>query len=104
MSKRRKIAWVIAIVAVLVAAAAMVGDAIAQKTVPKPQDKLAIGESEVRQLLLLMDTDKRGKISKQDYLKFMEAEFARLDKGKTGELDVKQLTQPNLYAARFVGK
>jgi len=33
-----------------------------------------------------MDTDKNGKISKQEWMKFMEAEFDRLDKNKTGEL------------------
>ncbi len=94
----------IAIVAVLAAGAAMVGTAVAQKVTPKPQDKLAIGENEVRQLLLLMDTDQQGKVSKQEYMKFMEAEFERLDKGKSGELDVKELTQSNLMSSRLVGK
>lgn len=37
------------------------GIAVAQRAaVPKPQDKLALGEPEVKQLLLLMDTDKSG--------------------------------------------
>ena len=102
MSKHKSIAWVI--VAVLLAVAIMVGTAVAQKATPKPQDKLAIAEGEVKQLLLLIDTGKRGKISKQDYMKFMEAEFERLDRNKTGELDVKDLTQPTLYASSLVGK
>jgi Ca2+-binding EF-hand superfamily protein len=34
--------------------------------VSKPQDKCALGEEEVKQLLLLMDTDKNGKISKKE--------------------------------------
>jgi Ca2+-binding EF-hand superfamily protein len=59
-------------------------------------DKLAIGEDEVKQLLLLMDTDKNGKISKQEYMNFMEAEFERLDKDKSGELDAKELKQSSL--------
>jgi Ca2+-binding EF-hand superfamily protein len=42
-------------------------------------------------LLLLMDTDKSGKISKQEWMTFMEAEFDRLDKDKKGELDVREL-------------
>jgi hypothetical protein len=54
--------------------------AVAQKAaVPKSQDKLALGENEVKQLLLLIDTDENGKISKQEWMKFMEAEFDRLD-------------------------
>jgi hypothetical protein len=40
-----------------------------------------------------MDTDKNGKISKQQWIKFMEAEFHRLDVEKTGEIDLKQLLQ-----------
>jgi len=37
-------------------------------------------------------------------MKFMEAEFERLDKSKKGELDVKELTQPTVTASHFVGK
>ncbi len=62
-------------------------------SVPKAQDKKALGEGEVKQLLLLMDTDKNGKISKREYMTFMEAEFDRLDVDKSGELDPKELTQ-----------
>jgi len=40
----------------------------------------------VQELLLVMDTDKNGKISKQEWMKFMEAECDRLDENKTGEL------------------
>jgi len=66
-----------------------IGTAVAQRqAVPKPQDKLALGEPEVTQLLLLMDTDKNGKISKEEWMKFMEAEFDRLGPGdKTGQSD-----------------
>jgi Ca2+-binding EF-hand superfamily protein len=40
-----------------------------------------------------MDTDKNGKVSKQDFMNFMEAEFNRLDVNHDGELDVHELTQ-----------
>lgn len=40
-----------------------------------------------------MDTDKNGKISKQEWMTFMEAEFDRLDKNKKGEIDQKELLQ-----------
>jgi hypothetical protein len=90
---RTKLAVVIVILVVLVAIWAMLGIAVAQKTaVPKAQDKLALGENEVKQLLLLMDTDKKGKISKREWMKFMEAEFERLDKDKKGQVDIKELT------------
>jgi Ca2+-binding EF-hand superfamily protein len=52
-----------------------------------------------------MDTDKNGKISKQEYMEFMAAEFDRLDKDKSGELDVKELTLSKLRVSRpAVGK
>jgi hypothetical protein len=103
MLTRTSIVWVIVTIAVLVASWAMLGTAVAQRqAVPKPQDKLVLGENEVKQLLLLMDTDQSGKISKQEWMKFMEAEFDRLDKDKKGQLDVKELTQSKLRASHPV--
>src|SRR5580692_8316718 len=83
------------------------GTAFAQKATPdaKKQNTVALGEDEVKQLLALMDTDKNGKISKAEYMKFMEAEFDRLDKDKSGELDAKELTQSQVRPSRSaVGK
>ncbi len=107
MLGRMKIARFIVIVAMLIVTFAIAGTSAAQKAaVPKPQDKLAIGEEQAKQLLLLIDTDKSGKISKQEWMKFMEAEFDRLDKDKKGQLDVKELTQSKLRTSHFanVGK
>ncbi|MGD1069717.1 MAG: hypothetical protein ABSB15_06215 [Bryobacteraceae bacterium] len=67
---------------------------------PKGQDRIALGTDEVKQLLLLMDTDKNGKISKQEYMNFMAAEFDRLDVDKNGELDVKELTRSQFRVSR----
>jgi hypothetical protein len=93
------------VIAVSVVTATMIANASAQKaSVPKPQNKLAIGEEGIKQLLPLMDSDKNGLVSKQEFMKFMEAEFVRLDKEKKGELNVKELTQSNLTASRFAGK
>jgi Ca2+-binding EF-hand superfamily protein len=81
----------------------MLGAAGAQKAAtPKPQDKLALGEAEVMQVLLLIDTDENGKISKQEWMKFREAEFDRLDKDKKGQWDVKELTQSKLRVSHPV--
>jgi EF hand len=93
----RQTSFVLVIVVITVLVATILGTVGAQKaSIPKPQDKLAMGEDEVIQLLLLMDTDKNGKVSKQVFMKFMEAEFQRLDKDKSGELNVKELTQSKL--------
>jgi hypothetical protein len=81
---------------------AMVGTAIAAQTeaAPKARDKVAAGEAEVKKMLELMDQDKDSKVSKQDFMNFMEAEFDRLDKTKEGKLDVKKLTQPPAQPVR----
>jgi hypothetical protein len=91
--KRRTMLLVILAVTALFA---MVGTTIAaqKETTPKAQDNVAVGEPEVKQMLPLMDQDKDGKVSKQDFMEFMAAEFDRLDETKEGKLDVKKLTQP----------
>ena len=97
MFKKQKIAVVMLTVAVFLAMALFVGNATAQKeNVPKAQDKIALSVDEVRQLILMMDTDKNGKVSKQEFMNFMSAEFDRLDKDKSGELDVKELALSQL--------
>jgi len=107
MMRRTNIGWFIVGIAVLVATLAMPGVAVAQKAAtPKPQDKLTLGEAEVKQLMLLIGADKNGKISKQEWMKFMEAEFDRLDKDKSGDLDAKDLSESRLCVSHFtaVGK
>ncbi len=97
--------WIFAILAVFAVTGILLTTAAAQKaSVPKVQDRLTMGEEDVRHLLPLMKTDTNGMVSKQEYMKFMEAEFERLDKEKKGELDVRKLTRSNLSASHFVGK
>ena len=89
--------WTMLLVILVVTALfAMAGNTIAaqKEATPKAQDNVAVGEPEVKKMLPLMDQDNDGKVSKQDFMNFMEAEFDRLDKTKEGKLDVKKLTQP----------
>ena len=97
--------WFFGVIIVLAASLTLLANAAAQKaSVPKPQDLLAMGEAHVKNLLLLMETDKNGMVSKQEFMKYMEAQFERLDKNKIGQLNVKALTQTNLSANHYVGK
>jgi Ca2+-binding EF-hand superfamily protein len=92
--KKSAVVLVMIIVGVLGPLGAMRSTAIAQKaSAPNPQANLALGEGEVKKLLLLMETDSDGKVSNQGFMSFMQAEFDRLDKKKEGKLDVKELTQ-----------
>jgi hypothetical protein len=105
--KGRTILFIVPIAVLYAGIVFEVGTAFAQKTTPdtKKQNSVALGTDEVKQLLTLMDTDKNGKISKTEFMKFMEAEFDRLDKDKSGELDPKELTQSLVRPSRgAVGK
>jgi Ca2+-binding EF-hand superfamily protein len=92
MLKRTNAVYAMVVIALVIAVGALLATAAAQAA-DKPKDKLALGEEEVKQLILLMDADKNGKLSKEEYMRFMAAEFDRLDIDHSGELDVKELTQ-----------
>jgi hypothetical protein len=83
-----------AFIAVVLLGAAVLAQESSQPPPTKEEAKrLAAADRDAKRLLLLMDTDKSGKVSKEEFMKFMEAEFERLDVNKDGELDVRELTQ-----------
>jgi Ca2+-binding EF-hand superfamily protein len=101
MRKTRKIMLTVIAAVAMAAAGTMfmttVGTARAQSTDTKQKEKkLAAGELEAKRLLLLMDRDQSGKVSRQEFMSFMEEEFQRLDVNKDDELDVQELTQSRL--------
>jgi len=51
------------------------------------------GEGLAREMLKLMDTDKNGRVSRQEFMRYMEAEFDRLDVDHSGELTVQELSK-----------
>ncbi len=77
---------------------------VPQAEKPEKEKQLAAATEHAKQLLLLMDTDKNGKISKEEWMKFMEAGFDRLDANHNGELDVKELTQSRMRYRPAIGK
>jgi hypothetical protein len=77
------------------------GTAFTQKVAAaSPQDKLVRADVNVKELLLLMDADGNGKISKKEWMSFMEAEFNKLDKDGNGELDQQELLAARLSTVR----
>ena len=106
MSGRRKIVLVILVIAVLFAIGAIVKTAAGQagQKVPPPSETrglVAAREAAAKQLLLLMDKDKDGRVSKREWMSFMEAEFDRLDTNKDGYVDAKDLEQSQLRTSPF---
>src|ERR1700678_3575541 len=91
----------IAAVAAAISLGAVVKSALASgQVIPSatpaftPQSQpVAAGEYEAKKLLVLMDADKSGTVSKKEFMDFMEAEFDRLDTNKDGGMDVMELEQ-----------
>ncbi len=85
MPKRQIFVWTIE--------AMLVAGTVAGTAIASDNQRVAAGLPSTKQLLLLMDTDKNGKVSKQEFMNYMEAEFDRLDINHDGELDVHELMQ-----------
>lgn len=97
MLRRMSVAVVVASIAIWAIPVCAAAD---KGGTPRPPDKQILAQDEVTQLLLLMDANKDGNISKQEWMKFMEAEFDRLDKNKNGVLNVKELAASRVRATR----
>ena len=50
----------------------------------------------VKRLLLLMDADNDGMVSKTEFMNYMSAEFDNLDVNKAGKLDITELKKLNI--------
>ena len=68
------------------------GAGVSQKAVSKQPDRMTIAVENVKQLLLVMEP-KNGKVSKEQWMKFMEAEFDKLDTEKKGVVDQMEIRQ-----------
>jgi hypothetical protein len=93
MLLQKRIGSAVWIAAFVLGAGTATGTAFAQKlgtpVALKPEDKLA--QAQVKQLLVLIGEDNDGKVSREDFLKFMDAEFARLDKYRSGLVDAREI-------------
>jgi hypothetical protein len=88
--------------AALLVSGTWAGTAVAREITAPAQRKLAKVDAETKQLLLLMDQDQNGKISKQEFMTFMEKEFDRLDKDNNGQLDVRELTKSQFRSRQAI--
>jgi len=102
----RKHALVGFAVIALLATGTGIGTALAREASTARHDYVAMGEAEIHRLLLLMDEDKSGTVSRQEFTKYMDAEFARLEKDKNGEVPVAEPAPLNVrpYSFSTVGK
>jgi 5S rRNA maturation endonuclease (ribonuclease M5) len=107
MPNKHKILLAVLAVTVLLATGPIITTAWARGDNTQPvSSPLLLGEQEVKQLILLLDEDRNGRISKKEFMNFMATEFDRLDTDKSGELDVQELKNSQLRVSHFtsVGK
>ena len=85
--------------ALMTGTAALAGNALAQTTtaMPKQPNVKAIATENAKQIMLLMDTDKDGRISKKEWMDFMSAEFDRLDTDHNGYIDQHDLLVTTIH-------
>jgi Ca2+-binding EF-hand superfamily protein len=94
---RKKSTLIILLLAVLFATA----PSAQNRAAAAPGDRQGPKEDEVNLMFFLMDTDKNGKISKQEWMTFMSAEFDRLDTDKSGDINPKELAQLSFRRINF---
>jgi Ca2+-binding EF-hand superfamily protein len=89
---------IVSFVAVSLVAGAVSSDASAAS---KRTD--AAARSDVRQLLSLMDKDKNGTVSKEEFLQYMSATFDALDVNRSGQLEPTELRNARTPIAKHPG-
>ena len=67
-----------------------------KESAPKAPNRIALANDNAMAMLFLMDADKNGKISKQEWMSFMSAEFDRLDVNRRGELEPKKFDRSRM--------
>src|ERR1700745_1783519 len=65
-------------------------------------DSYSLSPGEVAQMLRLIDVNKTGKITKQQWMGFMATGFAGFDTKKSGVLDSAELSRSRLRVSSFV--
>lgn len=89
----------ILLAALMTGAAGLAGRSLAQTTTraPRQPNVAAIAEANAKQIMLLMDTDKDGRISKKEWMDFMAKEFDRLDTDHNGYIDQHDLLVTTIH-------
>lgn len=98
MRKGNKLITSFLLIALFITSGAFVGDKAAS---PQKQSESSLTGGEVKLIFLLMDTNKDGKISKQEWTNFMGSMFDRLDTEKTGELTPQEVSQLKWQSGSF---
>jgi len=84
-------------IAFLVGASLALG-AISTSAIAQSKPTKMTASRDVRQLIRMMDRDRNGTVSKEEFMDFMSQTFDRLDVNKSGQLEpeeLRRLTRPD---------
>lgn len=85
----------------LIAAMVLVGisslGSLVSAAAASPRLELTPRDKDTVRLLLQMEPDQNGKVTKAQFMGFMEAEFDRLDLNRDGTIDLKEFGQAHYY-------
>lgn len=98
MKRGKRLITTILLAALLLITGALVGNKAAAQ---EGQGEKTLTGGEVRLIFLLMDTNRDGKISKEEWTSFMGSMFDRLDTGKTGAITPQELSQLKWQSGSF---
>jgi len=103
MRRQTKLGLIVLLMVTLFTIGRMVRPAFARDraTAPETQGRQLLTGDELKLLFVLMDTDKNGKVSKQEWMTFMGTVFETLDQKKKGELDANDLAQLRFRKSAF---
>jgi Ca2+-binding EF-hand superfamily protein len=79
--------------AVALIATSFVVGTISTAVLSATRQTAATADRDVKQLVRLMDKDKNGVVSKEEFMEFMGRTFDRIDVDKNGTLEPKELRQ-----------
>ena len=83
----------VATIAVLAAAAGVTSSTMAAEAA-----KGGPGATYTKALITKMDVNRDGKVTKAEFMKFVEAEFDYLDKDKSGQLDTSEVMNKEYFS------
>jgi parvulin-like peptidyl-prolyl isomerase len=94
----------------LIAVAAASPAAVAQKDgapkVDTPKIQGALVDDQVREILIVMNHDRNGTISQEEFIALMKAEFNKLGQDQSGQVNARELaaSKPSVVPSARYGK
>jgi D-alanyl-D-alanine carboxypeptidase len=94
------------LIAVTTASPAAVAQKAGTPNVDTPKVQAALVDDQVREILIVMNHDRNGTISQEEFIALMTAEFDKLGRDQSGQVNAKELaaSKPSVVPSARYGK